>query len=261
MQRKESFFIAILSLLFASLFVYGTLGLVENEDLVSAEQNDLVVKDNTINKGNATTTIIDSSGDSMKEEKKDPDATRKLDIRILCVGDSLTAGVTRVGNKDWTPYAPFLEAALRNRTALSSHSVTVYHKGYPGWTSADLMYGSNHGSDNLTSILADSLFQDLDLVLLMAGSNDILQGKFSAYNVSEQVIALHQFCYEHFVPRTIALEIPGARNYENSPETAEQVQVLSEHLRRYTDSEGRATFVSFPFEYEDGDNKWSADGV
>jgi lysophospholipase L1-like esterase len=260
MHRKESFFIALLSLLFASLFVYGTLGRVENEDLVSAEQNDLVVKDKTTDKGNATT-IIESSGDSVKVEKKDPDATGKIDIRILCVGDSLTAGVTRVRNKDWRPYAPFLEAALRNRTALSSHAVTVYHKGYPRWTSEDLMYGRHHGSDNLTSILADSSLQDLDLVLLMAGSNDMFQRKYNAYNVSEQVIALHQFCYEHFVPRTIALEIPGARGYENNPETAEQVHGLSEHLRRYTDSEGRATFVSFPFDYEDGDNKWSTDGM
>jgi lysophospholipase L1-like esterase len=240
--------------------VYGTLGRAENEDLVSAEQNDLVVKDKTTDKGN-TTTIIESSSDSVKEEKTYPDATGKIDIRILCVGDSLTAGVTRVGNKDWRPYAPFLEAALRNRTALSSHAVTVYHNGYPGWTSEDLMYGRHHGSDNLTSILADSLLQDLDLVLLMAGSNDMFQKKYNAYNVSEQVIALHQFCYEHLVPRTIALEIPRFRNYENNPEVAEQVQELSEHLRRYTDSEGRATFVSFPFDYEDGDNKWSMDGM
>lgn len=254
--RKETFIMALLSLLFASMFVYGTLGLIETEDFESAEHSDFVLKEEEAN-----TTLI-----AVAENHKNSSTAASRDdrrIRILCIGDSLTAGVTKVGNKDWRPYAPFLEAALQNRSSLNGYSAaTVYHKGYPGWTSEDLMNGRRRDDDNLTSILEDPSLQDLDLVILMAGSNDVLKGKYNSYDVSEYVIALHQFSLEQYsVPRTIALEIPGAKQYEKIPDMAMEVQVLSGHLQNYAATETRTTFVPFPFPYVDSDEKWSTDGV
>eukprot|EP00980_Cylindrotheca_fusiformis_P020512 scaffold7572_cov118-Cylindrotheca_fusiformis.AAC.1 len=273
MQRKETFILTILSLLFVALFVYGTLG----NNISEPKKTTTTTLDSSF-KNNTTLTVGEkrnkSSSSKKKKKKQDDDDI----IRIVCIGDSLTAGVTSVGNKDWKPYAPYLQAQMEQDLLLSSNNsnnnnnnnknISILHYGYPGWTSAELMHGRNNkNSDSMESILSSATTSSstesnlsLDLVIIMAGTNDMLRGRYNSYNVSQQVIELHQFGYEHFsVPRSILLEIPGAKAYERDSDLKKEVDLLSQHMRTFATTESRATFVPFPFDYTDDDDKWSED--
>eukprot|EP00980_Cylindrotheca_fusiformis_P022917 scaffold9920_cov70-Cylindrotheca_fusiformis.AAC.1 len=269
MQRKETFILTILSLLFVALFVYGALG----NNISEPKKTTTTTLDSSF-KNNKTLTVGEKRNKSSSSNKKKQDDDDDI-IRIVCIGDSLTAGVTSVGNKDWKPYAPYLQAQMEHDLLLSNNSsknISILHYGYPGWTSAELMHGRNNkNSDNMESILSSATTTSstesnlsLDLVIIMAGTNDMLRGRYNSYNVSQQVIELHQFCYEHYsVPRSILLEIPGAKAYKRDSDLKKEVNLLSQHMRTFAESESRATFVPFPFDYtdDDGDDKWSMDGV
>lgn len=225
--RRETCAMTILSLFFVSLFVYGSLIPLENTSVAS--ETSTKVKKNEYSH-----------------------------IRILAVGDSLTAGITRGdGVRSQAPYAPLLEKALEQTFG----NVTVFKKGFPGWTSVELRSGRGRGGSFLREMLDEIL--PLDLVIILAGTNDILGRLYKdpQNNVSANVIALHQECYDQNVPHTIALEIPGAKPYLQSGELSEQVEILTRHLKQFSAFEPKATFVPFPFEYSEGDDKWSTDGM
>jgi hypothetical protein len=221
----------ILSLLFASLFSYGALGRQESHSI--ATDHGQIIKVETIDR-----------------------ETIPVDSHILCVGDSLTAGMTGFGRgQPDSPYALFLEAALKNRTLLSNgDDISITHRGFPGWESGKLL-------EAVTTILAEEGNQNIDLLILLAGTNDILDRQFNNYNISQRVIALHETAYELNVSHTIAVEIPGSKSYKKHPDQCENVVLLTQNLKQFSDSESRATFAPFPFPYNEDDDRWSKDGV
>ena len=96
----------------------------------------------------------------------------KISKRILCYGDSLTAGFCCGGYK-FAPYAAFLKDKLQS----SNHGCEfeIDHYGFSGWTTKQLLDGAH--SQNLRDFvgmsgpgLAVALKEKLyDLVILMAG--------------------------------------------------------------------------------------------
>lgn len=60
--------------------------------------------------------------------------------RILCYGDSLTAG-TSPGSGGYLdhPYAPHLQAKLREALPSKFGNAVVRHRGLPGWTGTSVL--------------------------------------------------------------------------------------------------------------------------
>ena len=118
--------------------------------------------------------------------------------RILCYGDSLTAGFCNGGYK-FTPYANFLKDKLQ---ALDGESyVEVDYYGFSGWTTKQLL--DNAHKDNLRDFVGKTgpglvlALQKMkyDLVILMAGTV-IVELEKCLYNLVPLIpikIKLHPF--------------------------------------------------------------------
>ena len=185
----------------------------------------------------------------LSNHKLDSNKQRNRTISILCVGDSLTAGVTVMGHSELNkPYAPFLQGFLRKNHTNNDHSITVTHKGIPGWTSVDLIRGKR-GLDNLTTILSRPRNRNIDILVIMAGSNDIFRKTFLNYNISSRVEQLHKLAYKQGVPHTIAVGIPGSAIHSMDANLSEQFTLLTKSLERFADSDRRATFAPFSFSF------------
>jgi len=182
----------------------------------------------------------------------------------------------RLTQTDFCPYTSYLEAALKKRRKdvikggeESIPAIEIINEGYRGWTSYALM----HGSQKYPKINVDTMLKKyinwkggkssfVDMVIIMAGTNDIFQGNYEEYNVSESVISMHQLALgNRMVPTTIALDIPGSHAFMTNAVMGKEAHTLSESLQTYAKSEPRTTFVTFPFPYKDGDEKWSKDRI
>ena len=73
--------------------------------------------------------------------------------RILCYGDSLTAGTFNMEEPDVLfPYAPHLEAALKLKGA-----AIVRHRGLPGWTAQGMVDSVDDANVGLRGLLLRGL--------------------------------------------------------------------------------------------------------
>jgi len=126
--------------------------------------------------------------------------------RIFCFGDSNTAGFYNGGQR-FEPYADALGAALQQ---LGTQCI-VTHSGLNGLTAQE-MFAKAHDpvvTDSCGHVhkgLVLHLGDHPDLVLIMAGTNDIARGA-GAEQILERVTSLHNACHQHGV-RTIALAPP-----------------------------------------------------
>mmetsp|Transcript_18356 Transcript_18356/g.45502 ORF Transcript_18356/g.45502 Transcript_18356/m.45502 type:complete len:222 (-) Transcript_18356:1235-1900(-) len=180
----------------------------------------------------------------------------KVPVRILCFGDSLTAGTTQF---QLHPYAPHLQRALSERTNLQNMDIEVMHLGFPGWTSIDLLKDADGPNGLRTTIRR---FQDapLSLVILLAGTNDLGTGK-SSTEISEGVISLHKLCLEEKVSNTIAIGIPSSYYQTQMSKPAEVAKTANQAIQSFCESDPRAVYFPFPFEYSKDDGNWDFDGL
>eukprot|EP00980_Cylindrotheca_fusiformis_P023931 scaffold11212_cov121-Cylindrotheca_fusiformis.AAC.10 len=151
-------------------------------------------------------------------------------FRILCFGDSLTAGAYPPKFRNFQ-YAPHLENALllNNSDQLPKPGIAVWHKGFPGWTSRKLLERAN-GQDGLGTLIHKIKNPSLSLVILLAGTNDLGQTQ-SASEIADSVISLHQFCFNQNVPMTIAIGIPPSKFiYTLYPDLAEKLGQINAKL-------------------------------
>lgn len=198
--------------------------------------------------------------------------------RILCFGDSLTAGTT-AGSYQEYPYAPHLEKALKETMASPSATtktttttasldkdavvdILVRHKGYPGWT-ADQLFESASGPGGLSTIIQNVQNPSLSLVVLLAGTNDLGYLR-KPKDIVDSLIGLHQLCLQdEGIPNTIAIGIPSSA-YQSMNEDAKQAAEETNALLRNwceTESKGKSTYFPFPFGYERNSENWSNDGL
>jgi lysophospholipase L1-like esterase len=131
-------------------------------------------------------------------------------MRILCYGDSLTAGFCTDG-KCFEPYGRFLSSALR----AAGHECVVKICGLNGLTAAEMLKEVaspalkdvvGHVGKGLSRKLDEE--GDLDLVIIMAGTNDMAVDRPNAQAVFNQLRGLHEICHARSIP-TIALAPPG----------------------------------------------------
>jgi lysophospholipase L1-like esterase len=169
--------------------------------------------------------------------------------RVFCYGDSLTAG-TAPPDPSLYPYAPHLESSLKN--------VFVRHRGLPGWTSSQMVEASNDATTGITPAVRAGM--PLKLVIILAGTND-LAFTDDASIILNNILALHQLCYNEGVPKTCAIGIPPSGYQSMNANAAALAQAVNDKLKEYCDSEPKATFVPFPFEYDPNSGLWALDGL
>lgn len=177
--------------------------------------------------------------------------------RILCYGDSLTAGSSPPDIKVY-PYAPFLEQALKDR----GMEVVVRHRGLPGWTTGQMLSNLDDPRTGLRSALMGAIKQDpvagISLVILLAGTNDL--GYHQADEIATNVQQLNQVPYAVGVPRTLVLSVPPSGYQANNENAAKRAGRVNDLLEDFTSKEDRATFTaSVPFPFERGGENWAPD--
>jgi len=181
-------------------------------------------------------------------------------IRILCYGDSLTAGTSPPSLKNY-PYAPHLQEAL-NANAQSNLRFVVRHRGMPGWRASDMVDAADDSTFGLRSAIISISNPSLEMVIILAGTNDL--GYASSSNqISQSIIALHNMALDCGVPKTVAIGIPPSGYQAMTPNVAKLVSDVNEQLKQYSlTSNGHTMFVPFPFEYQPrGGDLWAPDGL
>lgn len=100
----------------------------------------------------------------------------------------------------------------------------------------------------------------LSLVILMAGSNDIGYG-FDAATITRNIKRLHEVAWESGVPRTVAIGIPPSGYQSVNGGARDLANEINSNLERIcrSESDGKATFVPFPFQFESGGGNWDPD--
>ena len=191
-------------------------------------------------------------------------------LRIFCYGDSLTAG-TAPPLDGLFPYGPHLEQELNAMysESQSSTSCVVRWRGLPGWTSSTMNEYLDDGNTGLRSAVSGIRNPSLSLVIIFAGTNDIgfLTSSMAATSpdVDEAVapiLSLHKACLDcEPTIHTLSVSIPGSNWQEVNQSAAKLCADMNGALQQFATSNDRVSHVEFPFAYQRGDAKWSADGL
>jgi lysophospholipase L1-like esterase len=195
---------------------------------------------------------------------------RKESVRVLCFGDSLTAGWGRAKETNgsqsiiYTPYSKSLEKTLGKRFS----AIPV---GFPGWTSRELLEAAN--GDTLTAQpgLKRALKQHVPAVaIIMVGTNDIFKDNdVDGRAIARRVWALHTIAHDAAV-RSIAVGIPiwsDLCEYPPKPpvtnrERLQSRSLLNKALFEYAEQNPRnARYVDFPFTFAKSSDLWDGDGL
>jgi lysophospholipase L1-like esterase len=177
--------------------------------------------------------------------------------RIFCYGDSLTAGRLPQPNYETYPYAPYLQAEIQKSGILKKSIVN--HTGLPGWTASQMLQGIDSDKGLRTKIRK---IQDpsLSLVILLAGTNDLGHRREPA-EIAQDILDMHKLCHDEGVPHTIAIGVPSSAYQSHYPEAKEKANQVNQAVEQFCDSEPKATYVPFPFDFKQGDEKWASDGL
>jgi lysophospholipase L1-like esterase len=195
--------------------------------------------------------------------------------RILCFGDSLTAGY--IGGVTFSPYCLSLFRALVSTSTAplpSPHIIDAI--GFSGWTTDQMIREAGNSactdvffcvSPGLSAALAGrGVLWDYtggaasrqpsapyDLVIILAGTNDLANRGVTPERVFSNLQRLHEMCYAARVPRTLAVGIPqslyGSRNSDFDA-VRERTNALLEAWASGS-SAGRCCYVPCPTSLSD----------
>lgn len=139
--------------------------------------------------------------------------------RLLCYGDSLTAGFCASG-RTFEPYGRVLGEAIS--AAPNSFESEILICGHSGHLAAEMVANLDNGrvkdvasrfGKGLRCILQEE--QTPELVLIMAGTNDLGKGR-KAKDIFQDVCRLHAECHARRI-RTVALAPPSAPFARGTP--------------------------------------------
>ena len=179
--------------------------------------------------------------------------------RILCYGDSLTAGFCRGGSK-YYPYASYLKEKLME--SLENVDVEVDHHGFCGLTTKQLLDNSCAESFRDVNripgpgIVSALNLKEYDLVILMAGTNDLLHGEPISV-ISSNLKKLSQLVLSKTMLLTIG--IPDSSYFsldKKAKETREEInQMLSNQ------KEVGLKYVDCPLKFSSNTTDFDSDGL
>ncbi|KAL3937776.1 MAG: hypothetical protein SGARI_001993, partial [Bacillariaceae sp.] len=162
-------------------------------------------------------------------------------IRILCYGDSLTAG-TSDSFYELYPYAPHLEQTLNAKQQNDSDnpqiSYVVRHRGLPGWTADAMLNAADDAQCGLRSAIGAVQNPSLSCVIILAGTNDLgMMGSYPederASKIVAQIKALHEMAWDEGVPKTIAVAVPPSGYQAQVSEAAALAEQVNVELKRF----------------------------
>eukprot|EP00565_Helicotheca_tamesis_P008380 CAMPEP_0185741632 /NCGR_PEP_ID=MMETSP1171-20130828/39062_1 /TAXON_ID=374046 /ORGANISM="Helicotheca tamensis, Strain CCMP826" /LENGTH=231 /DNA_ID=CAMNT_0028413613 /DNA_START=154 /DNA_END=849 /DNA_ORIENTATION=+ len=179
--------------------------------------------------------------------------------RVLCYGDSLTAGFITVSpyTQKYAPWAPVLEETL---------GVQCDAIGASGWTTKQMVDMSATGGKDACLVKRPGLQRALQekkytVVIIMGGTNDL--GQSEADDIVANLRTLHEQCHAAGC-KTVAVTIPQGRHF--GPWTAgtpfsfaneRRVKVNSAlELFAKENTKGQCLFVAM-----DEEVKWSKNSV
>jgi lysophospholipase L1-like esterase len=195
---------------------------------------------------------------TMTTAAQESPSSRSRVHRIICYGDSLTAGTSPPG-AEYYPYAPYLEQALKAR---GLENVVVRHRGLPGWTTPQMLTELDGERTGLRSAILGAIKQDpeagVSLVILLAGTNDLAY-HYSADQIAANVRKLHQVSYDNGVARTLAIGIPPSGYQSQVKEAAALAAEVNSALEQFVFQEDKASYMASPFAFEQGGENWARD--
>ena len=170
--------------------------------------------------------------------------------RVLCYGDSLTAGTSPPLDALY-PYAAVLENAIGS-------SVLVRHRGIPGATAAMLLQCVDDEQRGLRSLLRKS---SPSLAIILVGTNDL--GYHSESAIVHAIRSLHEHSHALSVP-TLAVGIPPSAYQAMHSEAAELANQVNRELRAWCEGceGGLCAYVDHPISsWSSEDDRWAPDGL
>lgn len=185
--------------------------------------------------------------------------------RVLCYGDSLTAGFCSKG-RQYEPYGRSLAEALSE--VLGSCEVSVC--GHSGHTAAEMVANLDRlAVEDVGGLLGKGLRRSLDeavhrpdLVIIMAGTNDLGQNA-GPQRIIEDLAQLHGVCHSRGVPTVAVSPPPAPRAAENSSFEVRRKSLQDLLINWVHSSPGAAAFVN-PSELVPavlGGSAWDPDGL
>lgn len=188
-------------------------------------------------------------------------------LKILCYGDSLTAGTSPPLN-ELHPYGPYLEHSLQKKIPNVSPPL-VRWKGYPGRTAMS-MASSLNGPDGLRTLIRsvrNRTGASPDLCVIMAGTNDLAY-ESEADPIFKAISSLHSASHMEGVP-TLAIGIPSSAWQQVDSCAAAVALEVNASLQSWCESTtGRkdvlvqSTFIPCPIDASTvGGTLWSIDGL
>lgn len=171
---------------------------------------------------------------------------KKYDFSVLAYGDSLTAGYCNAGFS-FASYALAIEAAAPN--------ILCDHMGYSGWTAKEMVISCTLP---LTLTCADREGYKYDLVIIMAGTNDL--ACFDEDQIAQNLWKLHQSAHEQGV-RTLAVSVPESQAQTEFELLAKVAKTVNNKLEERCSQDNLATFVKCPIPYDKASGYWEEDGL
>mmetsp|Transcript_41273 Transcript_41273/g.61094 ORF Transcript_41273/g.61094 Transcript_41273/m.61094 type:complete len:376 (-) Transcript_41273:390-1517(-) len=189
-----------------------------------------------------------------------PSGLQPFEGHIFCYGDSLTAGVSDPTSTEVFPYAPFLEEALTGiYPTFKLLGNVVDHMGLPGYTSKQMVGALDHERFGLPGWM-DRSPEDIDLLILMIGTNDVLKTDRNATEILETVTALHEVALAHpKVKATMAIDIPPAGFRKDTPSKNGVARQVNVGLRQFASGNPRVFHQYFPFAFVEDGEDWASD--
>ena len=171
--------------------------------------------------------------------------------RVLCYGDSLTAG-TSPPLEELYPYAPTLEQAVGPAAAM------VRHRGLPGATAAMMLQCADDDQRGLRALLQKA---SPALSIILAGTND-LGFESTSDPIVRSVIGLHEIAHALNV-HTIAVGIPPSAYQHTQSEAAELCSLVNRELRAWCLERSEVcSYVDHPIrDWAPADPRWAPDGL
>lgn len=251
-RRKQTMTLASVRSIVISILVVSVLVM-----LLVTRFSENLTKQIFASSSGTTAAITTMSSTTAGQEPKSPPLKSRVH-RILCYGDSLTAG-TSPPNAEYFPYAPYLEQALKDR---GLENVVVRHRGMPGWTTQQMLKDLDGERTGLRSAIIGAIKQDpinaLSLVILLAGTNDMAHHS-TADQIAANVRSLHEVSYENGVPRTLAIGIPPSGYQSQVPSAAALAVEINGKLEQFVSQEVKASYIAPPFPFKRGGAHWAPD--
>lgn len=208
---------------------------------------------------------------------------------VFCYGDSLTSGFVPAQTEPH-PYAPALQTELNNLYDAASATIApelqhppnivVQSVGFPGMP-ASTMLQLVEEEVGACSIVKNS--PKLSVMVVLTGTNDLMYMEFhdseaidtdeKAQMILQSITGLHTAILEcaqkagNEDMHILSVGIPGSRLIKTTPVASEIALKVNNGLKEFSSSyytkvtHDKVVYSDFPFEYDETDSNWGADGL